>query len=379
LDEFESWKNSNIGRNLLILVTILPSSPQSQNESGFEVIKRILKQSGPLFSRNFGSILLFILFFNLICSIGLMILLPNSDWALLVIRPNVQALADRIAANPGYELTSADQALRLQQLSLFYTSLITKYAFQFITPVALLFGSTGKLYASLSLSKQSKPTWIQSFKLPFKNGKAILTSIFLFLFLIFLIPIGLIFLYIPGIMIMIFFFFSIHSLILDDKIGLEVFRGGIFYAKDNVVKLMVLLLIGVFLPIGLSILLQNSVLPAIFGVDSNYENWIDPTNRNYGMIFVYFFVENFLNNIAFIWLPTLWVSAFYEIKQQKLKILAKKTIPSPILGNVRTMEISADQKFYHCSNCGQKLELSAKKCHQCGQLYRLVVKRVSNK
>ena len=359
-------------------MTSAPSvSPEISKESGFDSFKRIIRQSGPLFLKTFIPIFLTLLLSTVICALGLTLILPNSDWAQIVLRPELQALQDRIHADASYELTALDKSLNFQQLSLYFQSLLTKIGFEFVTPLVLLFGSTIKLNSMLSSNKKNSITWIKSFKAPLKSGKTFLTGLFLFLFLVLLIPIGLVIAYLPGIFIMVLFFFSIHSLLLDDKIGVEVFRGGLFYARENIVKLILLLLIGVFLPLGLTELLQNQIKPALFGNDlvAVYESWLDPLNRNYGMLFYYFFVETFISNLAYLWLPTLWASAFFEIKQQKLKILSVKKTPAPLVGNVRTMEISADQSFYHCSTCGQKLPLSAKKCHQCGQLYRLIVKR----
>ena len=68
---------------------------------------------------------------------------------------------------------------------------------------------------------------------------------------------------------MVYLFFAYHSLVLDEKDTLEVFRGGVFYVRDNFWKIIGLLFFAVFIPMGLTLLFQQSVLNALFGLQSS--------------------------------------------------------------------------------------------------------------
>ena len=117
------------------------------------------------------------------------------------------------------------------------------------------------------------------------------------------------------------------------RVPSEVFRGGVFYVRDNFWKIIGLLFFAVFIPMGLTLLFQQSVLNALFGLQFSststtaFQTWMNPSTRNYGMLLLYYFMETLLGNCLYFWFPLVWISAFFRFRSLKLNQMQQ---PVPI-------------------------------------------------
>ena len=182
--------------------------------------------------------------------------------------------------------------------------------------------------------------------------------------------------FIPGIILMAFFFYSVFAVIIDEKEGREVFRGGRYYLRDNWWKTILLLLIAFFGPWGLSLLFYQPLMNVIFP-SGLLSAWLDPGSRNSGMIFIYFFCDYVIQYLLFFWFPVLYSVVFYDIQARKIfeQQSRKASLQAQTESKIKTIEVSGGQKDYACLICGARMPLGQKKCPDCGEVFRIIIKR----
>lgn len=354
------------------------SSMKSTNKAESESsLRKILKDSLSVLKSACLPLILFVILLSLLSSIIITFTLTDFFWEQKTLAPIITEINTKLDADPNYQLSAEEREFQIRVVYLFIATNVFNYVYQFIPIIGLFLITPAKLYYIHTKAPENKISWIQSLLSPFRGIKRAISAIFLFLFFIIIIPVGLMIFYIPGIIFMVYGFFSFYSLILDEKVGLEVLRGGIFYTKDQFPKIMAILMLGMFLPMLITLYTIQPLMD-LFGFSiSNFESWIDPANRNYPMIFIFEFLDVFLLNILFIWLPVVYTVAFDYIRREKLtKIEEMKTkLHNNINSKVNTIELQPDQVSYYCPNCNQKLPISARKCPRCHRLYRIIIKK----
>lgn len=303
-------------------------------------------------------------------------LFPNALWAAEIFQVENGEWLNAIREDPNFILSPSQEDL---YMSYSIGVLMTRYfqwALGFLVPMGTLLWTGSKIYALVSKDPEMPQTWSQSIKRPFTTFARGATSIFLLLLFTWGIPIGITAYFLPGIFLMVFGFFSFYSLLIDEKSKLDVIRGGIFYARDNFLKILVYLLIGFFLPWGLSMLFADRLQTVIFP-NVLFQEWVNPATRNYLGLFLYYFLLYFFQNVLYFWFPVFYTVVFYDI--QLRKIAAQKEMMSRMSAQtgegIKTIEVQVNQKSYNCLVCGHKMPLGAKKCANCGELYRIVNKR----
>jgi hypothetical protein len=364
----------------------LPKKKDSQTKSKIsgkepeEVsLKDVFLDSLKLIKPTIIPALLFIIAF---CAIGALchLTLTNYYWDIQVLTTEYSALQSQIDADPNLVLTDDMEYLQFSYSMVVFISLIYNMVFQFLPQTGILMLMTGKIYNIYTHDNSTPKTWAESIKAPFKTKNKAFTSILIFLLYIIFIPIGILMIYIPGILMMIFLYFSIHALILDDKKGMEALRGGVFYAKDNAARMLGIIFVTIFIPMLIAFLISDPLMTLLNLTTENQIIWLNPATRNYGMLFLYYFCGLLFQSFLYFWFPVVFVVAFTKIRDYKIdqreyqNTLELDTVKSKS-NKVKNIELNADQRKYHCLVCGQKLPVAAKKCSNCGQLYRFIIPR----
>jgi hypothetical protein len=332
--------------------------------------------SGRLIKPTILPLLGYILLFSAIGAVFSMLLLTGALWNTHQFAIDNAAWLAQVQADPSFVLTDEQaQMYRLYSLTIFMNQVI-RWMFTFFVPILTLMVSAGKIYSLLSHDPDTPQTWKASFKQPFNSLTRFATALLLILLLLLGITFGLIIFILPGILVMVFFFFSIHSLVIDEKEKMQVFRGGTFYARDNFLKILGLLLLGFFLPTGLCQLYAFKLLDLLIP-ESLWLVWLDPATRNLGGILLYFFCSYFFQNVLFFWFPVIYTVGFYEIQSRKIEeINAREQQATNQQGDgIKTIYVGLHQKSYNCLKCGARMPLGAKKCSSCGELFKVVIKR----
>ena len=247
-----------------------------------------------------------------------------------------------------------------------------------IIPITLLILSTGKIYSLYYEDEDAPSSWIISITKPFNSGKRTITSLFLIILGSILITLGIIAFIFPGILIILYGVFSIHSLIIDEKTGMDTIRGGIYYVRGLFAKLVLILLISVFIPMYIQSLYLDPLKIFLGLTEENSLLWINPTTHNYGMLYVYIFMDLFFGNLLYFFVPVIYTVTFVQIRDGKLGFLSSKqknvNISKENSKKVIVIELEKNQKHFNCPNCNKKLPSSARKCFKCKKLFDIKFK-----
>jgi predicted RNA-binding Zn-ribbon protein involved in translation (DUF1610 family) len=323
--------------------------------------------------------LIFIFLLSLIIAGLNLLILTGAKRTVIEMSASYADIVEILNSNPEYVLSDEMNKVYRNYPILFLIINIAQWSMPFFILICLLMISTGKIYSLYyDGDVDSSSGWIKSVTIPFNSGKRAMTSLFLLIFGSILISIGFLIFIFPGILILYYGIFSIHSLIIDEKEGKETIRGGFFYVKGLFSKLIFILLISIFIPM----LIQNYTLGPLmnlFGLtNENYILWIDSTSPNYGMIYIYNFMDLFLQNILFFFVPVIYTVSFVQIREGKLDNLSFKLRDGKESKdnsrNIITIEIEKNQNQFKCPNCDKKLPISAKKCYKCKQLFNIKFK-----
>lgn len=350
--------------------------PSQIQISKFFTIKQILQHTGILLKKNFFQLIGIIILLTLFSTLISIISLPSALWQSFIFRQTNLSWLTQIEADSTFILTNEQQRLYSSYSISSLIIRIFQWALGFFIPSALLLFTCGKLYHDIENDPDAPESWFQSIRRGFQTPKRVASSIIVLLILMWGIPIGIMLLFIPGIILMAFFFYSVFAIVIDEKEGREVFRGGQFYLKDNGWKTIVLLLIAFFIPWGLSLLYFEPLMKIIFpnGLESV---WLDPTARNYGMLFLYFFCEYLFQYLLYFWFPVLYSVVFFDIQARKIDEQHKRkaALNTQVDVKIKKIEVTAGQRDYACLVCGAKMPLGQKKCPQCGEIFQIVIKR----
>ncbi|WP_371803971.1 zinc ribbon domain-containing protein [Candidatus Lokiarchaeum ossiferum] len=279
-----------------------------------------------------------------------------------------------------------DEDLQVQRTYpiLFFLSSTIKFSSQMFMLIFVVLVTARKI-VDLEENKYKNHTisWNQSFTEPFNNRKRVFTSLFFLLCGSILITAGLTLLIIPGVILMILFIFSIHSMLIDEKYGTEALKGGRFYARNNVAFMIILFTLSLFIPMILSSLYTNPLMNLINLSLGNYENWIQNPLKNGLNLLLYNFSFQFFQNIILFWFPIVISVAFSQFQEIKVKTFqnsqksTKVDVSQPVPHNtkkvkVKKIAVKVGQNHYYCGKCGNKNPISSKKCSKCGQLFKLI-------
>ena len=368
-----------------LLIKELRSSPKKTS------LKLLLKTAGPS--------ILSLLIFTLLSAIIMLIILPSLEYNYFSLEPQIDSIRELLSTNPNYELSEGE--LLIVKTSEIYATKIAffNYILHLIPLMGLMLVLPGKTHNLITHNKESPDTWVKSFIEPFNTKDKAVASVFLLLFMPIILTIGMIMMYIPGILIMVYLFFSFQSLVLDEKSGMEIFRGGRFYAKGNFMKITLLLFLGIFLPSMIMVQFKPIILNTLQFTEQNHALWVDPNVGNYGTLFIYYFLSIFLENILLIWFPILHTVHFILFREQKIRelreadknekvdvdldenkktygVVLKEKADKTDKKKIITITISSQKrrKTYTCKKCGNKIPIGSKKCSKCGQLYKIIFK-----
>lgn len=334
---------------------------------------KIFKDSLKLLKKTILPTIIFIFLLSLITAGINLLFLTGSKWVIIEKSSAYEEILKLIKLNTDYMLSDEENKLFWNYQALYWIILIFESSMRLIIPITLLILSTGKIYSLYYEDEDAPSSWIISITKPFNSGKRTMTSLFLIIIGSILITLGIIAIIFPGILIIYFGIFSIHSLIIDEKTGMETIRGGIYYVRGLFSKLIFILLISVFIPMYIQSLYLDP-LKIFFGLtEENSLLWINPTTHNYGMLYIYNFVDLFFGNILYFFVPVIYTVTFVQIRDGKLGFLSSKqknvNTSKENSKNVITIELEKNQKHFNCPNCNKKLPSSARKCFKCKQLF----------
>ena len=338
----------------------------------------IFKDSLKLLKKTILPILIFIFLLSLITAGLNLLILTGVKRTVIEMSASYADIVEILASNPDYVLSDEMNKVYRNYPILFLITNIAQWSMPFFILISLLMISTGKIYSIYYEDDNAPSGWIKSVTKSFNSGKRVMTSIFLLIIGSILISIGFLIFIIPGILILYYVIFSIHSLIIDEKEGKEIIRGGFFYVKGLFSKLIFILLISIFIPMLIQNYSQGPLMDLLGLTDENYLLWIDSTTHNYGMLYIYTFMDLFIQNILFFFVPVIYAVSFVQIREGKLNNLnfkqgdGKKSEENS--KNVITIEIEKNQNHFKCPNCDKKLPVSAKKCFKCKQLFNVKFK-----
>lgn len=338
----------------------------------------IFKDSLKLLKKTILPTLIFILLLSLITAGLSLLFFTEAKWTIIENSSAYEEILNIVKNNSDYILSDEENKLFWNYQALYWIILIFESSMRLIVPITLLILSTGKIYSLYYEDEDAPSSWIISITKPFNSRKRAMTSLFLIIIGSILITLGIMAIILPGILMILYGVFSIHSFIIDEKKGMETIRGGIYYVRGQFLKLILILLISVFIPMYIQNLYLDP-LKIFFGLtEENYLLWIDPTTHNYGMLYIYTLVDLFFGNILYFFVPVIYTVTFVQIRDGKLGVLSSK----PRNGNkskensknVILIEIEKNQKHFNCPNCNKKLPSSARKCFKCKQLFDIKFK-----
>jgi len=349
------------------------------SEKKFDLsLGKIFKDSLKLLKIAILPTIIFIFLLSLITAGLNLLFLSSAKWSIIENSSEYNVILDIVKLDPDYVLSDEENKLFWNYQALYWISLIFESSMRLFITITLLILSTGKIYSLYYEDEDAPSSWTISITKPFNSGKRAITSLFLIIFGSILITIGIIAFVFPGILIILFGMFSIHSLVIDEKEGMDTIRGGIFYVRGQFPKLILILLISIFIPMYIQSLYLDP-LKILFGLtEEKFLLWINPTTHNYGMLYIYNFVDLFFRNILYFFVPIIYTVTFVQIRDGKLGFISSKQkngkISKKNSKNVILIEIEKNQNHFNCPNCNKKLPSSARKCFKCKQLFDIKFK-----
>ncbi len=339
------------------------------SEKKFDLsLPTIFKDSLKLVKKTILPNLVFIFLLSLIVAGLSLLFFTEAKWAIIEKTDAYNEILKILNNNPDYVLSDEMNKLYWSYQTLYWITTISEWSIFLIIPITLLIMSTGKIYSLYYEDEDAPSDWIKSVIKPFNSGKRVMTSLFLIIFGSILITIGFIIFIVPGILIMYFGIFSIHSLIIDEKLGMETIRGGLFYVKGLFAKLSLILLIAIFIPMLIQDYYISPLMEALKLNDDNLTRWLNPTTRNYGMLYIYNFMKLFFKNILYFFAPVIYTVTFVQIRDGKLGNIGISNSKEDSK-KVVIIEMEKNQSHFNCPNCNKKLPSSARKCFKCKQLF----------
>ncbi len=311
-----------------------------------------------LFVRNYGKIILPFIILLTISNFLIVISVSQLEWYANLISPQVDALFTKIEETPEL-ITDLDIILMFQ-----YALLLLFLGF--------LEGVIGAFFTTLSMALVSSYLYKKYTKTDEINDKILNKNLFLVLLLIGCgIPFGFFIAFIvPGIILFVFFIFSLFTFNLKDVDNPV--KEARLIAKGSYFNIVIVFLFSVIITILINSVYQN-IINLVWPVDSAmYDSWLDPLNRNYMMLFLY----SLIHDIAGILFAPLFISTltvlFATSKAKKdlgLNVshgYGQRIRPSDRYQVLELTEKSIYEGFF-CPFCGGKIAKIKKFCPNCGE------------
>ncbi len=348
-------------------------------------LKEILRDSFMLIGKTIFPILAYLLVLSVMVGLlhYLVFDITHINLNLLNLGEEYEQLIEVVQTNPDYIYSEAEITLQKTYPVLFFISSVLKFSFQMVILIFILLVTACKIVDLDQKSNSASFSWQQSLKEPFKTKQRLLTSSFLLLCGSILVTAGAMLFIVPGVILMILFVFSIHSMLVDEKHGAEALKGGRFYARDNVAALIIILFLSFFLPMLIQLTYITPLMNIVGFSSDNYEIWIqDPTTYS-GHLILHNICLQFFQNLVFFWFPIVVSVAFSKIQLSKMKNLqnsqnsqlvdVKQSFPHASQhSKLKKVAVKVGQNHYFCGNCGKKTPIASKKCAKCGQLHKLI-------
>ncbi len=329
---------------------------------------------------------MWLLIFAVIVALCKFLLLDLSHvmWNLNELQNQYEILVEELATNPDLILTSTQQ-----QLKQFYPiqSFIV-FSITFIFTIIPIFGTVLMIgrhaYILISEEDFGNESWKKSTFFPFQGIKQSLFSIFLIFIGSIVTFLGFLFLLIPAFIAFIFINFLIFTVVIDENIGVEAFKGSRFYLRGNFAQIfwkITFYFLGVLL---LNLFIQPFIMNLMQFNYENYYLWLNPNQFQPFKVFIFDVLFYGLQIILFIPFPALITTIFLNSRNKSLTLLTnvstkeknheKKDLqiehsnqPQKII----EIKIHVQDTHFLCKICHQMLPVSSQKCFKCGQLYHI--------
>jgi len=313
-----------------------------------------------LFTKNWTTLIIVFAAFYVISLILKIFLFTDITWQINSMSATINSIIDKISSDPT-SVTDADMNLIMQYLVISYGALIIQFM-------------VGGIFTILSMYTVSnflikKHTGVDTrFGEEFKNSfnKGILFTI---LILGIGVPIGFLFIFIPGIIIFGFYIFVIFTYHQNSE---KPFKEARALSKGAFMKIF-----GTFVLVSILIGALNIFYQTMLNFILPYDpTWHVPSTRNYGMIIFYELIYGLLNILfapLFICLITPLFASQKAKKDLGLTRLRYQRTPSEISYTESYQEPAYQKKEtgseagMYCPYCGNFMKKRLKFCVSCGE------------
>lgn len=337
-----------------------------------------------LFFQNYGSLIIPLACFQVLMIILDIFILTDLKWYINSMELNLEDIIDKFAENA--DLTESEWNLLTSFLFLNIALLFLDNLIGAIV-VTIAMCSVSNYLLKKQLYKETH--FIQSFKSAFNK------KIFLVILIIGIcIPLGSVLLFIPAIIIFGFYIFLVFTYNMEDiENPISEARR---VSKGNFWKILSIFAFN-FIFIFIFSFIYTSIIDLFFSSEvfsTNYNSWLDPSTRNYGMIILYQLlvnlVEILLAPLFICFLTSLFISLKakkdlgFTIQKQYLPVRERYegvfSQPSGLTQRVddsieesSTTKVKFEGEFY-CPFCGYRINIPKKFCPNCGESFSFIDK-----
>ncbi len=331
--------------------------------------KSVPKSALKLLVRTYGKVVLLSLFIMLICMLCVTFLMADGYWNRFLLENDYLELMQVVEENPEYSFTSEESALINSYIMVITGQLLIYSFFQFLGPLVLI-GATVWYLHEVGKGKE-EPSLFKSLKMPLVENRGI-TTIFLTLIAAVLIPLGFFFFVIPGFILLILLFFLYHAIIIDDQTHFASLKGSYYYVQGNFWKVLFAVFVGWGVPILLGNQLEQLVKPLLDLTYENFNIWLDPAARNWGMIFLYHLFSFLFHAMLYPILPCLATVLYIHVRNQKLQEVLEEQRQKKAEKGIGVVEVHlrGAQKLFYCPKCSAQQKAGMKKCYKCNILFK---------
>ena len=311
-----------------------------------------------LFVKNYGKIILPFIILLTLSNLLIVLCVSQLEWYANLISPEIEALFTKIEETPEL-VNDYDLFLMLQ-----YALLLLFLGF--------LEGVIGAFFTTLSMALVSSYLYKKYTKTDEINEKILNKNLFLVLLLIGCgVPFGFfIILIVPGIILFVFYIFSLFTSNLKEVNN--PIKEARLIAKGSYLNIVIVFFFSVIITILINSVYQN-IINLIWPVDTTmYESWLDPSNRNYIMLFLY----SLINDVVGILFAPLFISTLTVLfacskakKDLGLNVSTGYGQRMRQSDRYRESEVTDNHQYegYFCPYCGGKIEKIKKFCPNCGE------------
>ncbi|MFX1345586.1 MAG: zinc ribbon domain-containing protein [Promethearchaeota archaeon] len=337
-----------------------------------------------LFFQNYGTLILPLAFFQIVMIVLDIFILTDIKWYINSMELNISDIIDRFAEN--VDLTESEWNLLTSflfwNIGLFFLDNLIGAII-----VTLAMCSVSNYLLKKQLYKETRFT--RSLKSAF-NKKMFLVILIIGI----CIPVGSILLFIPAIIIFGFYIFLVFTYNMEDTDNpiSEARR----VSKGNFWKILSMFAFN-FIFIFIFSFIYNSILDIFFSSETfsnEYNSWLDPRTRNYGMIIGYQLLVNLVDILLAPLFICLLTSLFTSLKAKKdlgfryqrqylpIRERYEGAYAQPLgltqendafLEEGSTTKLKFEGEFY-CPFCGYRINIPKKFCPNCGESFSFIDK-----